>query len=324
VGNGHIFISYRRDDSGGYARAIYDQLIERFPKERVFMDVDAIEPGLPFDEAIQRAVGGCEILLALIGRRWMEPQGRAGPRLNQPNDYVRAEIAAALSRNVRVIPVLLDGASMPAEETLPEPLRPLARRNAIEVSHSRFDSDVNRLVEAIGLALGERDASTTVPSRRARKAWLLGLAAGFAVLTAWLLFISPRVSKPSLYEATRAKADTVSPPSRVSTTPSSTETHERAELADLVTGTYFGAVSADSKGPSQSDVTVTITKVNKRRVRITSDYARLDMVEVDLTRSGDNLIMGGNGPAVLLLYLDRHPPQLTYNPGDVAYGGEKQ
>jgi hypothetical protein len=112
MSNGHIFISYRRDDSAGYARAIYDQLAQHFSRERIFMDVDAIEPGFPFDEAIERAVGQCEILLAMIGRRWMEQQAGAGPRINDPKDFVRLEIAAALSRNIRVIPVLLDGASM--------------------------------------------------------------------------------------------------------------------------------------------------------------------------------------------------------------------
>ena len=71
MSNGHIFISYRRDDSAGYTRAIYDQLAKRFTKERIFMDVDAIEPGLPFDEVINQAVGRCEILLAMIGKHWM-------------------------------------------------------------------------------------------------------------------------------------------------------------------------------------------------------------------------------------------------------------
>src|SRR5215813_4125702 len=116
MSNDHIFISYRRDDSAGYARAIYDQLAERFARERIFMDVDAIEPGLPFDEAINQAVGRCKVQIVMIGKRWMEQQPNIGPRLNDEKDFVRLEIAAALSRNVRVIPVLLNGASMPTEE----------------------------------------------------------------------------------------------------------------------------------------------------------------------------------------------------------------
>ena len=71
MSTGQIFISYRREDSGGYTRAIYDQLVQRFSKERVFMDVDAIEPGLAFDEVIDQAVGHCEVLLVMTGKRWM-------------------------------------------------------------------------------------------------------------------------------------------------------------------------------------------------------------------------------------------------------------
>jgi hypothetical protein len=113
MSNGYIFISYRRDDAAGYARAIYDQFVQHFSAQRVFIDVDAIEPGLPFDEAIERAVAKCDILLAIIGRRWFDRQTDTTSRLNDPKDFVRLEIAAALSRNVRVIPVLLDGAACP-------------------------------------------------------------------------------------------------------------------------------------------------------------------------------------------------------------------
>jgi hypothetical protein len=181
-GSGHIFISYRRDDSAGYTRAIYDQLVKRFSKDRIFMDVDAIEPGLPFDEVINHAVGRCEILLAMIGKRWMEQQTGVGPRINDPQDFVRIEIAAALSRNIRVIPVLLDGAIMPSEEALPEPLRSLARRNAIEVSNSRFNSDVSRLVEAVSKVLGEADAPSSPQVPRSRRSILYWLLGGFAAI----------------------------------------------------------------------------------------------------------------------------------------------
>ena len=158
MSNGHIFISYRRDDTAGFTRAIYDQLAERFTNERIFMDVDAIEPGLPFDEVITQAVSRCEILLAMIGKHWMDQQPGAVPRINDEKDFVRLEIAAALSRNIRVIPVLLDGVGMPSEELLPEPLRALARRNAIEIGGgARFNSDVDRLIEAVSKALGEAD-----------------------------------------------------------------------------------------------------------------------------------------------------------------------
>jgi hypothetical protein len=155
MSNGQIFISYRREDSAGYARALYERLVQHFSKERVFMDVDAIEPGIPFDEAIKRALDQCEVLLVVIGRRWMDKQPGMGPRITDPKDFVRLEIAAALSRNIRVVPVLLDGASMPDEEELPESLHALSRRNALEISNSRFDSDTETLIKAVRKALGE-------------------------------------------------------------------------------------------------------------------------------------------------------------------------
>ena len=152
---GNVFISYRRDDAAGYARAIYEELTERFSPERVFMDVDAIEPGLPFDEVIRDAVGQCEVLLVLIGARWLASRPEGGTRLDEERDFVRIEIAAALARKIRVIPVLLDGTPMPEEAELPEPLRGLAWRNAIELSNTRFNADVNRLVEVLAKVLGE-------------------------------------------------------------------------------------------------------------------------------------------------------------------------
>ena len=185
MSTGQIFISYRREDSGGYTRAIYDQLVQRFSKERVFMDVDAIEPGLAFDEVIDQAVGHCEVLLVMIGKRWMEPEGTAGSRLNDPKDSVRVEIVAALSRNIRVIPILLDGAIMPSATALPEPLRALTKRNAIDISNSRFDTDVERLVAAVGKALGQSDATRLhrlVSGRRSLIYWIFGALGGGAIV----------------------------------------------------------------------------------------------------------------------------------------------
>ena len=166
---GNVFISYRRDDAAGYARAIYDQLTERFDTAQVFMDVDAIEPGLPFDEVIRNAVGKCEVLLVLIGSRWMEVQPDGRRRLDDERDFVRLEIAAALARNIRVIPVLLDGVQMPAEDLLPEPMRGLVWRNALEVSNTRFTSDVNRLADVLARVLGEAERSASATTEAATK-----------------------------------------------------------------------------------------------------------------------------------------------------------
>jgi len=216
MSNGQIFISYRREDSAGYARALYDRLVQHFSKERIFMDVDAIEPGLPFDEAIKRAVDQCEVLLVVIGRRWMDKQAGMQPRIHDPKDFVRLEIAAALSRNIRVVPVLLDGAGMPSEEELPEPLRALARRNALEVSNSRFGPDTEKLIRSVRKALGEPDGRPTLRESRGSKSVLYWLAGGLAVgvlcaATAYHFWPSqdPRpLVQPILSESTDAAKNT--------------------------------------------------------------------------------------------------------------------
>ena len=145
-----IFISYRREDSGGYAGRLYDRLREQFGVGQVFMDIDTLQPGLDFVEAINRAVGSCDVFIALIGTQWLTTTDRTGRRrLDDPEDFVRLEISAALDRDIRVIPVLVGGATMPGSTDLPDALKRVSRRDALEISDTRFDYDVGRLIEAI-------------------------------------------------------------------------------------------------------------------------------------------------------------------------------
>jgi hypothetical protein len=150
----NVFISYRRDDAAGFAHSIYDRLVENLPKEQVFMDVVGIEPGADFVEKLKSTVNQCSVFLALIGKRWLGENGEGKPRVHDPNDWIRAEVSTAIERGVRVIPVMLDGASMPAAESLPVDLRPLTRMNAVEVRGSRLDADVWDLTGATITALG--------------------------------------------------------------------------------------------------------------------------------------------------------------------------
>ncbi len=149
-----IFISYRRADSEGYVGRLYDQLITYYDQGEVFLDVAAITPGADFADAIDDAIASCTALLAVIGPQWLTVSGSHGRRLDEPDDFVRREIAAALRHNLLVIPVLIQRAEMPAASHLPDPLKPLARCNAIELSHDRFAFDVERLVTALGGAHG--------------------------------------------------------------------------------------------------------------------------------------------------------------------------
>lgn len=196
---GTIFISYRREESAGHAGRIYDHLHERFGRDRVFMDVTAIEPGVDFVETIDRAVGSCTALLVVIGPRWLECTGTTGGRrLDDPRDFIRLEVATALHRNVRVIPVLVQGAMMPDEGALPENLKPLAHRNAIEINDTHWHSDLAQLVQALERIVEpvtDRDDSQrgdNRPGPRRRLIKLIGsMAAAAAVLAVLFMAIQP-------------------------------------------------------------------------------------------------------------------------------------
>jgi hypothetical protein len=151
-----IFISYRRAESEGYVGRLYDHLLKYFDKKEIFLDVGAIKPGEDFVSVIEKVVGSCDVLIAVIGPRWLEIRDKNGKRrLESANDYVRLGIATALARNILVVPVLIERASIPDAKELPKDLAALGRRNAIEISHDRFEYDVDRLVHAIGGSYGQ-------------------------------------------------------------------------------------------------------------------------------------------------------------------------
>ncbi len=119
-----IFISYRRNDSATSAGRLYDRLEGHFGQDQVFMDIDTIRPGLNFVEVVQQAIADSDGLIAVIGQEWLTASdGTGGRRLDQPDDLVRLEIATALERGIRVVPVLLQGAEMPRGIDLPEGLK---------------------------------------------------------------------------------------------------------------------------------------------------------------------------------------------------------
>jgi len=161
-----LFINYRREDTAPYAGRLYDRLSAKFGSDQVFIDIDQIEPGEDFVEAIHRKVGACETAIVLLGPDWLHVTDASGQRrLNDPEDFVRMEIVAALQRKIRVIPVLVGGAQMPRKQDLPEPLAALSRRNAIELSEARFHADVDRLIEAIEKPRTSPEKKTEAPVR---------------------------------------------------------------------------------------------------------------------------------------------------------------
>lgn len=146
-----VFISYRRDDAAGYAGRLEEALERRLGRGSVFRDVLDIAPGEDFVQAIRTRLGGAKAVLVLIGPRWTGADSAGTRRIDDESDFVRLEVAVALDSGAQVVPVLLPGADMPAQASLPPPLQALARRNALSLSDENWDADIQRLADSIGL-----------------------------------------------------------------------------------------------------------------------------------------------------------------------------
>ena len=173
-----IFINYRREDGHGPAGRLFDRLSTKFAKHEIFMDVDAMKPGIDFAKQIDEQVSKCAVVLAVIGPGWLNSTDEKGQRrLDRPRDHVRMELATALKREIPVIPLLVNGTAMPSEDDLPDDLKSLTNRHALELRHSRFSSDSEVVVQALNQIL------------RRRRRWPLWLgAAGGAALLAFLIW----------------------------------------------------------------------------------------------------------------------------------------
>jgi hypothetical protein len=148
--NPKVLISYRREDSAAYAGRIQDRLQRAFGRNLLFMDVDNIPLGVNFVQVVCDEVAKCDVLLAVIGRSWLHAQDAEGKRrLDSPHDPVRIEISTALQRQIRVVPILLDGAMVPKADELPEELKELALRNGLDVRHASFHNDMNKLIRSL-------------------------------------------------------------------------------------------------------------------------------------------------------------------------------
>jgi hypothetical protein len=241
-----VFISYRREDTEGQAGRLFESLREAFGEHMVFMDVETIEPGADFRRAIESNIEKCSVLLSLIGRTWLTVTDKEGKRrLDNANDFVRLETASALKRGVTVIPVLVQGATMPQETDLPADIKDLAYRNSIELTHARWDSDVQLLINALRAKAGdEAPAEPHAPgSRRSRdgkddgkshiRVWTIGGAiAAVALMGAVLLRMSGpgHTTAPPVQTASGTLAAT--PPASVPAVPAAAAPQQASRDGD--------------------------------------------------------------------------------------------
>ena len=172
-GTVQVFLSYRRHDAGGYAGRLTDALLQRLGPKSVFQDVTAISPGQDYTEAIDRALGDSDAALVVIGPGWLTAATPHGtPRLLEADDYVHLEVARALERDIRVIPVLVGGARLPEAAQLPDDLQSLVQRQTVELHNETWHHDVDGLVRSLR-------GAPAVPTHRRRR-WLV---AGTVLIT---------------------------------------------------------------------------------------------------------------------------------------------
>jgi hypothetical protein len=185
-----IFVSYRRGDSAGHTGRLVDGLERRFGRAAVFQDVQSIEAGRRWDQVIADGVGNCRALVAVIGREWLAAGADGRRRIDDPQDHLRREVATALERGIPVIPALVEGARMPGAAELPDDLKALARWQAHELSDSRWDYDIGRLMDALARAAGLGPPAAAPAEGKKRRsptiaAVVIGLVGALAVV-AWL------------------------------------------------------------------------------------------------------------------------------------------
>src|SRR5262245_2095598 len=162
-----IFISYRRDDAAGDAGRLADHLHRRFGKDRVFLDIDTIDPGTDFVRVLHDSLQETAAVLVVIGPRWTSVRNADGsPRLESASDFVRLEVEAALGRSIPVVPVLVQGAKMPDAKDLPSSLATLVTRQAATLDHAEFHDDAERLCDRLAAMIGVQTPSRWSTMRR--------------------------------------------------------------------------------------------------------------------------------------------------------------
>jgi TIR domain-containing protein len=198
-----IAISYRRKDSQPVAGRVYDRLEAKFGKGNVFMDFSSIPPGVNFREHIKQSLANADVLLVMIGPQWFGKSDKAKNRLEEPNDFVRLEIAEALKHDIPIIPVLIDDTPMPNAESLPEEIQALSYLNGLPLdSGIDFHNHVKRLISGIGKRYRRKALRKTAVGAAFLILILLGLAG------AWYLWARTSPQNPAGAEVAQQRPGT--------------------------------------------------------------------------------------------------------------------
>jgi hypothetical protein len=208
-----IILSYRREDSAGVTGRIFDRLSQEFGTDRVFMDIDSMPAGVDFHDHLQEILADCGALLVVIGKSWRSQRKSQPARIMDPDDWVRIEVETALERSIPVVPLLIDGASLPSRDQLPESLWPLLRRNALPVDSGRdFHAQLSRLVRDLRLQLGE-EASGSAATSTAAPAPTAVQSPNWPAIGRWILILATIITVGAI-AITGAKTDRDDRPER--------------------------------------------------------------------------------------------------------------
>ena len=300
-----IFVSYRRQDASGEAGRLVDHLQEVFGEDSVFLDVETIEAGLDFIQAIEKALSSCSVLIAMIGPHWTtmkDPQGNL--RLFNKDDFIRIEISAALKRDIRVIPVLVNGAMMPNPEDLPEDLQGLTRRHAQELSSSRWKYDSDQLTSVLSKIIEpkpqpkpqpkpEPSPRSFIPNQPAPKSWwaknylwVIGGVVGFLILIGMCVPDDPQ-NEPVI------ESDGTTQANLSKDNPDENETYNSLQFDESIpdisgrwTGvndlglTYYYDISQEGESVSFNEISFDGSTIGSGTGVINGEYINLDYISV--------------------------------------------
>jgi TIR domain len=269
---GSIFISYRRDDSEGQAGRLYDDLVAVFGSDSVFMDVAAIQPGRDFRTEINQSLSSCGVFLSVIGKSWLTATDTSGQcRLNDPADFVRIETAAVLKRDIPVIPVLVQGATAPKPDQLPDDLKNLAYRNVMELTHPRWESDVRLLIQAVRPYASRPNAG---PGKKSIRLKYLLLATGMLLVLGMVVYFWPG-TKANGHPTRELKKTNASPTSTASVAPETTKPTPQKPVGSSVRR----SIEMNASPTSPASVAPETTKRTPEKIATQEPNALGDVVE---------------------------------------------